>query len=60
MKTFREFQEQWTPKGTFNKPPTKDFTDFLRYKDDIDLEKNEFKRETGIPLAKKKSKVKKA
>ena len=56
MKTFKQFTEQWTPKGTFNKPPSKDYTDFLRYKDDIEFEKKEFKRVAGIPLAKKKSK----
>ena len=54
----KKIKEQWTPKGTFNKPPTNDLTDFLRYKDDIDFEKKEFKRVTGIPLAKKNSKKK--
>ena len=55
MKTFKEFTEQWTPKSTFNKPPGKDsgLLDRIKSQEDIDNEKREFMRVTGIPLAKK-------
>ena len=55
MKTFKQFTEQYTPKGTFNKIPGKDsgLLDRIKSKEDIDREKSEFKRVTGIPLAKK-------
>ena len=62
MKTFKEFTEQWTPKSTFNKLPGKDsgLLDRIKSQEDINLEKSEFKRVTGIPLAKKKTKTKTA
>ena len=57
-KTFKQFVEQWTPKGTFNKSPDKNsgLLDRIKSQQEIDLEKSEFKRVTGIPLVKKKSK----
>ena len=57
MKTFKQFTEQYTPKGTFNKIPGKDsgLLDRIKSKEDIELEKSEFKRVTGIPLAKRKN-----
>mgnify|MGYP001162777660 FL=1 len=60
MKTFKEFSEQWTPKGTFNKMPGKEsgLLDRIKSQEDIDNEKREFMRVTGIPLAKKKTKTK--
>ena len=67
-KTFKEFNiqsresltEQWTPKGTFNKMPSKEsgLLDKIKSQEDIDNEKREFIRVTGIPLAKKKTKTK--
>ena len=55
MKTFKQFTEQYTPKGTFNKIPDKNsgLLDRIKSQQDIDREKSEFKRVTGIPLAKK-------
>ena len=63
MKTFKQFTEQYTPKGTFTYPyDTRDggLTDKIRTKDAKDYENAEFLRNTGIPidLAKKK-KIKK-
>ena len=57
MKTFKQFTEQWTPKETFGKSYGKyeGLYDRIKSKEDIELEKSEFKRETGIPLAKKKT-----
>ena len=59
MKTFKQFTEQFTPKGTFTYPyDTRDggLTDKIRTKDAKDYENAEFLRNTGIPidLAKKK------
>ena len=59
MKTFKEFLESWTPKGTFTYPyKTEDqgLLDRIRTKEVIDWENKEFLRNTGIPidLAKKK------
>ena len=58
-KTFKQFTEQWTPKGTFTYPyDTRDggILDKIRTKDAKDYENAEFLRNTGIPidLAKKK------
>ena len=63
MKTFKQFKEQWTPKGSFTYPyDTRDggLLDKIRTKDAKDYENAEFLRNTGIPidLAKKK-KIKK-
>ena len=57
MKTFKQFTEQWTPKGTFGKSYGKyeGLYDRVKSKEDVEFEKSEFKRETGIPLAKKGS-----
>ena len=59
MKTFKQFTEQYTPKGTFTYPyDTRDggLLDKIRTKDAKDYENTEFLRNTGIPidLAKKK------
>mgnify|MGYP001158402744 FL=1 len=57
MKTFKQFTEQWTPKGDFSKYYGKyeGLYNRLKSKEDIEFEKSEFKRETKIPLVKKKS-----
>ena len=57
MKTFKNFTEQWTPKGTFGKSYGKyeGLYDRVKSKEDVEFEKSEFKRETRIPLAKNKS-----
>ena len=57
MKTFKKFTEQWTPQGTFGKSYGKyeGLYDRVKSKEDVEFEKSEFKRETGIPLAKKKT-----
>ena len=51
MKTFKQFTEQWTPKGTFGKSYGKyeGLYDRVKSKEDVEFEKSEFKRETGIP-----------
>ncbi len=59
MKTFKQFTEQYTPKGTFTYPyDTRDggLLDKIRTKDAKNYENAEFLRNTGIPidLAKKK------
>ena len=57
MKTFKNFTEQWTPKGTFGKSYGKyeGLYDRVKSKEDVEFEKSEFKRETRIPLVKKKT-----
>ena len=63
MKTFKQFLEQWTPKGTFTYPyDTRDggLLDKIRTKDAKDYENAEFLRNTGIPIdLVKKKKTKK-
>ena len=57
MKTFKQFTEQYTPKGDFSKYYGKyeGLYNRLKSKEDIEFEKSEYKRETKIPLVKKKS-----
>ena len=57
MKTFKQFTEQWTPKADFSKYYGKyeGLYNRLKSKEDIEFEKSEFKRETKIPLVKKKT-----
>ena len=57
MKTFKQFTEQWTPKGDFSKYYGKNegLYNRVKSKDDIACEKSEFKSETRIPLVKKKT-----
>ena len=57
MKTFKQFTEQWTPKGDFSKYYGKNegLYNRVKSKEDIEFEKSEFKRETKIPLVKKKT-----
>ena len=53
MKTFKQFTEQYTPKGTFKYPyDTRDggLLDKIRTKDAKDYENAEFLRNTGIPI----------
>ena len=53
MKTFKQFTEQYTPKGTFTYPyDTREggIFDKIRTKDAIDYENAEFLRNTGIPI----------
>ena len=53
MKTFKQFTEQYTPKGTFTYPyDTRDggLFDKIRTKDAKDYENAEFLRNTGIPI----------
>ena len=53
MKTFKQFTEQYTPKGTFTYPyDTRDggLLDKIRTKDAKDYENAEFLRNTGIPI----------
>ena len=51
MKTFKQFTEQWTPKGDFSKYYGKyeGLYNKVKSKEDIEFEKSEFKRETRIP-----------
>ena len=57
MKTFKQFTEQWTPKGDFSKYYGKNegLYNRVKSKEDIEFEKSEFKRETRIPLVKKET-----
>ena len=57
MKTYKQFTEQWTPKGDFSKYYGKHegLYNRLKSKEDIEFEKSEFKRETRIPLVKNKT-----
>ena len=53
MKTFKQFTEQYTPKGTFTYPyDTRDggLLDKIRTKDAKNYENAEFLRNTGIPI----------
>jgi len=63
MKTFKQFTEQFTPKGTFTYPyDTRDggLLDKIRTKDAKDYENAEFLRNTEIPIdLTKKKKTKK-